>query len=378
MASIQVRPHQYPMFGDPQGAAFCLVTCSDLVGKFRFTKTPAYSDYLKVTCDPGESFDELLRNGRIPLHSHILVITPGRLFESPLPELVGPKRKLAVMACGSTPTPLDAIEHFLGVIERTDPDAMAGAAEAFFREGESADYLEIVDEEFGTHARFNHLNDSYEWFEQLGHLDWGCQQLVPSGELSVLPLAHGEYSPDKQPDVTGEIALRGYPIVHSGRPSFLLRDQARIHEHLSAMEHSAVVATVESGRIVAVRSADPSADDATAMLRQMFEVDSRFASIWEIGFGINSNHVMYIGNLGMNEVHGANFGSIHWGLGLTPWTQYHMDLVCPGTRVQTNNGVRLIGPPVGERAEVYIASSVGSRPKMRHSAVAACPCAATA
>jgi limonene-1,2-epoxide hydrolase len=276
------------------------------------------------------------------------------------------------MACASTPTPLAAIEHFLGVIERTDLHAMVKTAERFFAVGERCAYLELFDDACDTHATFYHLDATYEWFEQLGSLDWGSQQLVPSGEISVLPLFHGSYDPSKRPHVMGEITLQGYPIVHSGRPAFLLEDQARIYGKLALLEHYPVIATVEHGVIRALRATHKKAKPAVDMLQRLFDVDSRYRSIWGIGFGINGNHTMYPGNVGMNEVHGGAFGAIHWGLGLTPWTQYHIDIICPGTRVAANTGEILIGPPPRTTAG-RLSGPVGYS-GMRRNQVDACPC----
>jgi hypothetical protein len=45
----------------------------------------------------------------------------------------------------------------------------------------------------------------------------------------------------------------------------------------------------------------------------------------------------------MNEVHGGTGGMIHFGLGLTPYTQYHLDIICPNTQVLGSNGECIIG-----------------------------------
>ena len=92
------------------------------------------------------------------------------------------------MACNSTPTPMEVVEHFLRVIERTDPKEQQAFADRFFERVEAADHLEMVDEACGTRAVFEHFSQDYEWNQQAGPIDWGTQQIAPSGEISVLPI----------------------------------------------------------------------------------------------------------------------------------------------------------------------------------------------
>lgn len=86
----------------------------------------------------------------------------------------------------------------------------------------------------------------------------------------------------------------------------------------------------------------------------------------QIGFGINTQLEILPGNLGMNEVYGGKYGSIHWGLGLTPWTQYHLDIICPDTKVLSDTGEIIIGS--------HITESDKSKSKIVYNKVAGCPC----
>ena len=49
----------------------------------------------------------------------------------------------------------------------------------------------------------------------------------------------------------------------------------------------------------------------------------------------------------MNEVYGGEHGCLHWGLGLTPFTQYHLDIISPDTTVYTENGEVILGDKGG-------------------------------
>ncbi|HXI25081.1 MAG TPA: hypothetical protein VNG71_14555, partial [Pyrinomonadaceae bacterium] len=275
--------------------------------------------------------------------AHVLVASPNVFFRSPEEEMIGPRRKLVAMACNSTPTSLEAVAHFLGVIERTDPQRQLAFAERFFELGRSSEWLEIVDEQYGTRARFNHLDDSYEWNQQAGPLEWGEQQIAPAGEISVLPTEITEFNADLRLAINGEIAFRGLPITHSGEPSFLREDQARIFSLLRHMEEHAIIARVENGVVQEIQESHPAVSPAVRMLEAMFEVDSRYRIIWELGFAINTELTLLGGNYAMNEVYGGTNGCLHFGLGLTPYTQYHVDIISPGIRVYTSRGELLLG-----------------------------------
>lgn len=236
------------------------------------------------------------------------------------------------------------IGQALEMSERIDIPAMQAMADRFFEVGQSGDRFEIIDDEYGTRATFPHLNEDYEWFEQAGAIDWGEQQFQPCGEISVLPLFHGQYDPNCHFPINGEIAIKGCPILHCGRPSHLASDQRRLHAQLATIADHAMIATVHDGWITDLKATHPSVRPAVDTLSRMIEIDSRYALIWEVGFGINHTSNIIPGNAACNEIHGGKYGSVHWGLGLTPWTQYHMDIVCPGTRF-TVGGTRLVGPP---------------------------------
>jgi hypothetical protein len=322
---IVIHPHKYQQLGSTQDVHFCLVTNSSISSVFSIEDNGEYASKQVFTYDNYHDFDSLL-DEHIPERAHILVISPECIFSSPNPSKLGQSRKLIALACNSTPTSLEDIEHFLSVIENTDSHGQQSFAARFFNVIESCEYLNIVDETQGTSATFEHLNEDYEWFEQAGLLEWGQQQLVPSGEISVLPLFHGNYSADKRLVINGEISFKGMPILHSGKPSFLREDQQRIYSNLVHIKDHAIVAQVQNGFITDLHSTHPTTDPVVEMLEAMFEIDSRYRIIWEIGFGINFQLEMLSKNSGMNEVYGGGHGVIHWGLGLTPWTQYHLDI----------------------------------------------------
>jgi hypothetical protein len=346
IAHVTVDPARLLQFGDPQGSVFCLVTNHGLEDSITVVRDGRYEDYVTALLEPGEHFEDILEK-RIPAPAHILAISPNAFFESPSPEALGPSRKLMGMACNSTPTSLDVIRHFMGAIEKTSPAEQDRFSDTFFELLEAAEYLVYVDEKRGTRATLQHLDEHLVWNQQAGSVDWGEQQIMPSGEISVLPIEITEFDENLRLPLDGDITIRGYPILHSGTPSFSRNDQARIHGQLTALHGHAIVARVEGGMIVNLRAATPEAEPAVAMLSTMFEVDSRYRIVWEMGHALNTSLNLLPGNHAMNEVYGATDGCLHWGLGLTPYTQYHLDIISPDTTVYTDTGDLVLGIPGG-------------------------------
>ncbi len=344
MEKVTIRASNLRNFGETQGSKFCLITSPDLVDRFSVEAGTNYSGSEIIAYTGEIGFGDFIRE-QAPERAHILAILPNCYVKSPTPEDLGIQRKLAVMACSSTPTSLEAIAHFLSVAERTDPLVQDQAATNFFSKGEQAQHLAFVDAEYHTSATFDHLSDALSWHEQIGMLDWGQQQLIPAGEISVLPVSVFDQDINTRFNINGELALRGYPVLHSGTPSYLPSDQERIFRALATMQDHAVVARVEKGAITDLSATSPICMPAVKMLQAMFEVDSRYRNLLEIGFGINVDLNIFKGNAAMNEVYGGSNGVVHYGFGLIPYTQYHLDIICPGTIVFDENGEIVFGSP---------------------------------
>ena len=332
MDKITIHASGLRNFGDSGGASFYLITSPSLTDEFSIENGYKYQKSYIVSYAGGIGLAQFIQE-KIPVHTHILVILPDTYVKSPAPEALGKQRKLAVMACSSTPSSIEAIRHFLSVAEKTDPDAQEQTARHFFYRGSQAKQLYFIDNDYQTCATFNHLSDALSWHEQLGKLDWGEQQLLPSGEISVLPVNVFGQDINSAFSLDGELALRGYPVLHSGTPSYCPSDQQRIFHALTSMKEHALIATVNAGVISRLTATSPHCQPAANILQSMFDVDSRYRNLLEIGFGINTELTLFEGNSAMNEVYGNRQGVVHFGLGLIPYTQYHLDLLCPGTSV---------------------------------------------
>lgn len=355
MTAISIRPNFIKTFSNPKDNYFCVVTNESLKDVIDISNDSNYIDSMIVLYKDSDSFEELI-NKEIPENAHVLVISPDVFFQSPEQKYIGTHRKLIAMACNSTPTDIASIKHFMEVIENTDPNSQQEFADRFFDIGEKSEVLIFEDKINNTSATFNHLDDSYLWSEQAGHLGYGEQQLAPSGEVSVLPLSIQEFDENLRLDFNGTIALQGIPILHNGKPSFLRADQKRIFDKLIEIKENPLIAKVENGVIIDLFDPSGNCPNALNILNSMFEVDSRYRILWEIGFGVNTHSKILEGNQAMNETFGSTHGAIHFGLGLTPYTQYHLDIICLNTVVRNNKNEYLIGQ---EHRKILRNKSVG-------------------
>ena len=89
------------------------------------------------------------------------------------------------------------------------------------------------------------------------------------------------------------------------------------------MSVDGVVATVNAGAIVSLVSVSANQGFRQA-LETLFEDDPRYTKIHELGLGLNPIVAFYPGNFLPNEMRQG----VHFGLGLTPFTRFHIDLVC--------------------------------------------------
>lgn len=339
----RIKPESLRAFGDIDGACFVLVKTPSISNSFEIDDTgELYKDYLSYVLEEQAEFTALLE--KLPERAHILALLPDIYFRSPDSSMLGPHRKLAVMACRSTPPSVEVIQHFLEQAVATNPQKQCEFVDTFFSQLEDSKTLLFKNSVFDCEAELLHTNQMLTWHEQAGVMRSGDQQLLPSGEVSVLALpVYGEDIISALP-FSGTIALQGLAVVHSGEQSFLPADQQRLYESLATVDtRSAVMLTVENGVVVATSTTGDEGAIAGKTMNALFDVDSRYRTLTEIGFGINTEMRPYPGNCAMNEVFGGESGIVHFGFGLSPFTQYHLDILCPGTHVYHTNGHRIFG-----------------------------------
>jgi hypothetical protein len=329
-------------FGQSDYCAFYILTENEISDNINFIDPQEkYSSISCVIVSSNEDVTNWLKINRAVKKS-VIIVAPNIYCRSPNPELLKNNTKLGILACFSTPSTIESIAHFLKQAEFTDAIKQDIRGELFFKQAQGADRLEFYDMESNTKTVFNHLDDNLQWHEQTGVLDWGDQQLLPSGEISTLPVSVFGQNIDSQLNINGVITIQGVAVLHSGQVSYLDEDQKNIYDSLSAINTHPIYLTIQNGLIKNI-DAQQKDHPAKIMLESLIAVDSRYRILIEIGFGINNNLELYPSNNAMNEVFGGDNGVVHFGFGLLPYTQYHMDFLCPNISVKKTNGDTIFG-----------------------------------
>ncbi len=348
-----VHPYRLQRFGVP-ARAFVLITNTAHAGHATIVPDGSYESCEVVTYDQGDDFNAIVQ--RLPQYAHVFVISPRRGCAALTPALLG-TRQLSAVRCHSTPTSHANLQHILTAIEQTDPLHQQTVAERLFTLANDSPQLTLVDPQYGTEAVLQHWQGDHEWRPQAGPLaEWGSHQTVPAGEISLVPCgapdAHGSISrPDRRLLLDGEIALRGYPIVHGGETPRARRTQARLYKTLESLTEHAIIATVRAGAITQFRAAEPQAAPAVTLFQALLARHPHYRTIAEIGLSFNDAFEPLPGNHAANEVWGGRYGTVHIGIGPQPFTSYHVTLVCPGLTLMGKDSHVLVGPPLGTEVE---------------------------
>ncbi len=344
-----VHPDRLQHFGVP-AHAFVLITNTAHAGHAKVVPDGAYESCEVVTYDQGDDFNAMVQ--RLPQPAHVFVISPKCAFAAPTPALLE-TRQLSAVRCHSTPTSHADLQHILTAIEQTDPLHQQTMAERLFALANDSPQLTLVDPQYGTEAVLQHWRGDHEWRPQAGPLaEWGSHQAVPAGEISLVPCGasdtHGSASrPDRHLLLDGEIALRGYPIVHAGEASPARRTQAHLYKALEPLTRHAIIATVCAGAITQFRAAEPEAAPAVTLFQELLAHHPHYRTIAEIGLSFNDAFEPLPGNHAANEVCGGRYGTVHIGIGPQPFTPYHVTMVCPGLTLMGKDSHVLVGPPLG-------------------------------
>jgi len=348
-----VQPHRLQHFGLP-ARAFVLITDTAHAGHVKIVSDDSYESCEVVTYDHGDDFNAIVQG--LPQQAHVFVISPKRGFVAPTPALLE-TRQLSAVRCHSTPTSHADLQHILTAIERTDPLHQQTVAERLFTLANDSPQLTLMDPQYGTEAVLQHWRGDHEWRQQAGPLgEWGSHQTVPAGEISLVPCgasdAHGSASrPDRCLRLDGEIALRGYPIVHAGETSPARRTQARLYKILESLHEHAIIATVCAGAITQFRAAEPQAAPAVTLFQELLAHHPQYRTVAEIGLSFNDAFEPLPGNHAANEVWGGRYGTVHIGIGPQPFTPYHVTMVCPGLSLRGKDNDVLVGPPLRPEVE---------------------------
>lgn len=257
--------------------------------------------------------------------------------------------KLVAISSFSAPLTLQSLAKSVEIVTTGDYDHELEIEAQFLDLLDEAETIRFVCPEFGTSAVFRH-QEADHWFSLHGPLDWGQQTVLPTGELSALVNASGDFVEEDSFAVDGQIVLRGQPVVHRGSHEMSLEATKEMYGKLSAMADHPAVLDLENGFITAVNAPGGGTNPFVDALRALFADDARYAKIHELGFGTNVTcRPLVRDNFFANE----RFPGVHLGIGLGGYTPFHVDMVTDAVEVK-------MVMPTGDEVDLF--SHLGLRP----------------
>lgn len=340
-------------FGPAEGVHFLALLSPETAGCFRLARGRGYASASVVPTAAGE-IPALV--AAIEDRAHVFCVTTDAPFRSPTWDRVA-EVKLGVLPLFSTGFSWRKLREALRLIYAIDYEAQYRASQTLLDALAGAARIVFASEAHGTRAVLELDDPAREifFFNQSGPLHWGRQSVLPGGEVSLLTNLHGQFSGTAKFALNGELPLVGFPVLHRGQcPCRISRAghpcpdaaeqagcatgepryvpdwrQEQVFRSLLGMEKSGAIAVVEQGVIREIRQAGPD-DSFPRALRRFCEQDAHYWKIHELGFGLNASRRFFLReNFLPNEMRAG----VHIGLGLTPYTDFHLDLVCPSIAI---------------------------------------------
>lgn len=321
-----IRPSDFlPLFGNELGSIFLLVTAPQIRETLQIESDgpSELREYTWIGPESRKGLINLLYDiQREQCSASVLWIADSE-FEHYDPKDLGAAKLGAISYCSGGFTP-ESLARCLRIVKQTDYEHELQIEAEFLKHLEQARRIVFSSPHYGTMARFEHQQAEH-WFSLHGPLAISQQTVLPTGELSTLTNASGEYSFGSRFSLDGEIVLRGEPVVHRGSSSVTSSETAAMYAALSTMRDYTVIAHVKGGLIEGVSSPDAGPNPFLDAIQELFDRDERYRKIHEIGFGTNKLCSPLVpGNFFPNE----RYPAVHFGLGLGGYTSFHNDLVC--------------------------------------------------
>jgi hypothetical protein len=255
-------------------------------------------------------------------------------------ENLQPKQSVLIFNMTRFPQNWAVIKKFFAVMENTNIESQIKSAEQFYKYIDNKPEVFFQDMNYHTTATFE-VNDDCQFNELYGYVtDQQIEKTVPSGEIAITSDKPFNIIPKPLP-LNGELCLHSYPLVLiSGvEPFFLERDQHRLYQHLTSLASNPVIATFKNGIITNLVPINNHANHAgLRVLSSLIEVDERYATLTEIGIGLNTQCSLELNNCGLMEVYGNKNYCVHYGFG-NHHTGYHIDLINPNTKMIINGDI---------------------------------------
>jgi len=338
---ITVSPDNIKQFGSMPGRDFYLMVTPELLPHIKLKAAKHYSKTEIVVFDPAkDTINEFIAN-HFPNHVDILFIPYG-IENRPFghKKYINETQRLLTFVCHSAPIDLDQLAHFLKLLEKTDPAKQIQLAEAWYKKINGNKQLHFINQQYHTQATLT-IKPGYLWGDIYGYVPEGGHHMALNGEIALTPMvspAEVDRSLTDIPklDITGSLIFHGYSMLHRSvaKPYVSLADQARLFTALDSLRDHPIKLALTGGMITSLEPLSNGAKQAVNVLESLFMIDSRYQMLFEIGFGLNTHLELYPGNCTLNESFGAKAGCLHFGIG-SRLTNYHYDIICPGTKVIT-------------------------------------------
>jgi hypothetical protein len=240
--------------------------------------------------------------------------------------------KLGAISYFSTGFTTTSFRRYLDIIAGTDYQAELGIEAALIGHLENALSLELRTARMRTSCVFEH-QEALHWFSLHGPLQFGDQTVLPTGELSALADASGDFDAASRLRINGEIVFMGSPIIHRGGLNVSLEETLGTYSRLAPMQDLPVIAHVRGGYIEEFSAPTRESVSIRDAFNGLVEAEPRFRKIHEFGFGTHPGCAdRQPGNFHPNE----RWPGIHIGLGLGGYTPFHIDLALTEVQVLLN------------------------------------------
>jgi hypothetical protein len=347
---LEIYPDKIKNFSNEyRNKKFCLIITEFLSNKIAIKPSRYYEESVLVICKADEKINDILE--RLPKDADLFFI-PYLYNEHPFPQpsdLTTNQRFLMLSCTQSTPVTLEGINYFLNLIYASDP-------KKFYQACEFADAIEFVNQKHSTVATLQ-INEELLLSEICGNLEPRQIGVVPSGEIA---FSHKHFHEMPPISLDGTIVLLGHPILHCHTfTQEAFNYQLKLFNKFLSLQKNAMELTVKDGKIIYCQAIDRGAKKSVQALNELFETDSRYQIIIEIGIGLNQHLKLLEYNSSMNETYGGDDMCIHFGIGIAPATLFHLDVICPDTQLKINTGKVLVK---------------GSRPNLQLQDAMICPC----
>lgn len=344
---INVYPDKLTYFSHNRvNEKFCLIITEAIIDKVVLHNSNTYKQTIKIVCHEDEDIYEIIR--RAECQACDIFFIPALYLSNGFPstDTVKSNQRYLTLACStSTDTRLEYIPAVLETCYQHTPSQLQRKADILFETVDGSYSLEFINEEFQTKATLE-INKKCLWNEICGLIQQGGDTISPVGEIAI---THFDFDNLKTPalDMNGEIVLHGKPIVHSffrGIEYFKKRDE--IFKNLSLLEQVPIIATLKNGKIMQLKEAIHKKSGLIEYFESLFNIDKRFRTIIELGIGVNDAVKLLPFNTTYNESFSNGDYCLHYGIGKRETTQYHIDVICPGTKLIPDNGKKLsLNPP---------------------------------